>query len=81
MRARPAVVQAPKNPRQQKPALQPAGLWQLALPGLALAQQLYVALEAQDGGGDGTQALLRVLERLNGTEVPAAGGAGGGAGA
>lgn len=38
----------------------------LALPGLALAHQFYVALEAQGGGRLGTQALALVLERMNG---------------
>lgn len=37
----------------------------LALPGLALAQQLYVSLVAHGEGGLGTQALLLVVERLN----------------
>ncbi|CAL1359773.1 unnamed protein product [Linum trigynum] len=37
----------------------------LALPGLALAQQLYLSLKA-DGEGDlGTTALILALERLN----------------
>ena len=40
----------------------------LALPGLALATQLYVALKAQGGGRLGTQALALALERLNGME-------------
>lgn len=38
----------------------------LSLPGLALAHQFYVALEAQGGGRLGTQALALVLERMNG---------------
>ncbi|XP_027341893.1 probable 3-hydroxyisobutyrate dehydrogenase-like 1, mitochondrial [Abrus precatorius] len=37
----------------------------IALPGLALAQQLYVSLKAHGEGNLGTQALLLVLERLN----------------
>jgi 3-hydroxyisobutyrate dehydrogenase len=37
----------------------------LALPGLALAEQLYLALQAQGGGGDGTQALILALARLS----------------
>ena len=37
----------------------------LALPGLALAHQLYVALEAQGHGRDGTQALLLALASLS----------------
>ncbi|KDO23756.1 hypothetical protein SPRG_10533 [Saprolegnia parasitica CBS 223.65] len=38
----------------------------LALPGLALANQLYLAVQAQANGGKlGTQALMLALERLN----------------
>lgn len=37
----------------------------IALPGLALAQQLYVSLKAYGEGNLGTQALILVLERLN----------------
>lgn len=37
----------------------------LALPGLALAQQLYVSLQAHGEGNLGTQALILALERLN----------------
>ncbi|KAK7309447.1 hypothetical protein RJT34_06186 [Clitoria ternatea] len=37
----------------------------IALPGLALAQQLYVSLKAHGEGDLGTQALILVLERLN----------------
>ncbi|KAL5729004.1 hypothetical protein ACHQM5_002018 [Ranunculus cassubicifolius] len=37
----------------------------LALPGLALAQQLYVSLQAHGQGNLGTQALILSLERLN----------------
>lgn len=37
----------------------------LALPGLALAQQLYVSLQAHGEGDLGTQALVLALERLN----------------
>ncbi len=37
----------------------------LALPGLALAHELYLALRAQGGGRDGTQALIRVLASLS----------------
>jgi 3-hydroxyisobutyrate dehydrogenase len=43
----------------------------LAVPGLALARQLYEAVRALDGGRGGqlgTQALLRALERLNGLD-------------
>ncbi|KAK8503083.1 hypothetical protein V6N13_025843 [Hibiscus sabdariffa] len=37
----------------------------LALPGLALAQQLYLSLKAHGDGNLGTQALILALERLN----------------
>jgi 3-hydroxyisobutyrate dehydrogenase len=37
----------------------------LALPGLALAHELYLALRAQGGGRDGTQALIRALARVS----------------
>nr|CAD1824158.1 unnamed protein product [Ananas comosus var. bracteatus] len=39
----------------------------LALPGLALAQQLYLSLIAHGDGGLGTQALILAIERLNNT--------------
>jgi 3-hydroxyisobutyrate dehydrogenase len=38
---------------------------QLALPGLALAHQLYVALQAQGHGRDGTQSLILALQALS----------------
>lgn len=37
----------------------------LALPGLALAHELYLALRAQGGGRDGTQSLIRALARIS----------------
>jgi 3-hydroxyisobutyrate dehydrogenase len=37
----------------------------LALPGLALAHQLYVALQAQGEGSNGTHALMHALARLS----------------
>ena len=37
----------------------------LALPGLGLAHQLYVALKAQSRGQLGTHALALALEELN----------------
>jgi len=40
----------------------------LALPGLALAEQLYRAVEAQGLGRGGTQALMIALARLSATE-------------
>jgi len=46
-------------------ALNEAKAMQLSVPGLALAHQLYVALQAQGGGRNGTQALLLALATLN----------------
>jgi 3-hydroxyisobutyrate dehydrogenase len=41
----------------------------LALPGTALAQQLFRAVEAEPGGGErGTQAMIRAFEKLAGAE-------------
>lgn len=42
----------------------------LALPGLALAEQLYIALQAQGHGRDGTQALMYALASLSGITWP-----------
>jgi len=49
-------------------ALDEASAMQLSVPGLALAHQLYVALQAQGGGRNGTQALLLALARLSDVE-------------
>jgi 3-hydroxyisobutyrate dehydrogenase len=49
-------------------ALDEAKAMQLAAPGLALAHQLYVALQAQGGGRNGTQALLLALARMSDVE-------------
>lgn len=49
-------------------ALSEARRMNLALPGLALAHELYVALRAQGGGRDGTQALIRALARISAVE-------------
>ena len=46
-------------------ALSEARRMNLAMPGLALAHELYVALRAQGGGRDGTQALIRALARIS----------------
>jgi 3-hydroxyisobutyrate dehydrogenase len=46
-------------------ALAEAKTMGLALPGLALSHQLYVALQAQGHGRDGTQALQIALSRLS----------------
>ncbi len=47
-------------------ALDEARKMNLALPGLALANQLYIALQAQGYGRKGTQALMLALESLSG---------------
>ena len=47
-------------------ALNEAAAAALSLPGLALVHQLYLALKAQGDGRLGTQALYKVLQRLNG---------------
>jgi 3-hydroxyisobutyrate dehydrogenase len=47
-------------------ALDEAKQMNLALPGLALANQLYIALQAQGYGRKGTQALMLALESLSG---------------
>ena len=46
-------------------ALEEAKRMHLSLPGLALVQQLYLALEAQGDGRKGTHALMLALERLS----------------
>jgi 3-hydroxyisobutyrate dehydrogenase len=50
-------------------ALDEAQRLNIALPGLALVHQLYVALRAQGHGKLGTQALMLALEQLANTEV------------
>ncbi len=50
--------------------LDEASRMRLALPGLGLAHQLYVALQAQGGGLDGTQALIRALASLSNLDWP-----------
>jgi 3-hydroxyisobutyrate dehydrogenase len=52
-------------------ALAEARRMNLSLPGLALAQQLYVALMAQGGGRRGTHALVLALASLSDVEWPA----------
>lgn len=49
-------------------ALAEARRMHLSLPGLALAHQLYVALQAQGHGRDGTHALELALARLSGLD-------------
>ena len=41
----------------------------IALPGLALVQQLFIAVKAQGHGKLGTQALMLALEQLSRTEL------------
>ena len=50
-------------------ALDEAQRLNIALPGLALVHQLYLALRAQGHGKLGTQALMLALEQLANTEV------------
>ena len=49
-------------------ALDEAKRMQLALPGLALAHQLYVALQAQGHGRLGTHALELALSEMSGVD-------------
>jgi 3-hydroxyisobutyrate dehydrogenase len=49
-------------------ALDEANRMGLALPGLALARQLYVALKAKGHGRDGTHALLLALGEMSGID-------------
>jgi 3-hydroxyisobutyrate dehydrogenase len=54
-------------------ALSEARRLNLALPGLALAHELYLALRAQGGGRNGTQALILALAKLSDVEWEASG--------
>lgn len=51
-------------------ALTEAKRARLGLPGLALANQLYVALQGQGRGRDGTQSLVHALSSLSGVDWP-----------
>ena len=51
-------------------ALAEARRMPLALPGLALVEQLYLGLQANGGGRLGTQALVLALEQMNNIERP-----------
>lgn len=51
-------------------ALEACKQLKISLPGLALAQQLYVSLTACGDARLGTQALIRTLERINGKQLP-----------
>jgi len=55
-------------------ALSEARRLNLALPGLALAHELYLALRAQGGGRNGTQALVLALARLSDVDWPGSAG-------
>jgi 3-hydroxyisobutyrate dehydrogenase len=50
-------------------ALENAGQEGLALPGLALVAQLFAAVSGAGGADEGTQALAKALEALNGVQV------------
>jgi len=50
-------------------ALEEAKRLQLPLPGLALAQQLYLAVQAQGYGNKGTHSLMLALEKISNTKV------------
>ena len=50
-------------------ALAEASRMKLAMPGLALVHQLYVAVQAQGHGRKGTHALMLALEQLNAAEA------------
>lgn len=52
-------------------ALDEARQAKLSLPGLALAEQRNVALQAEGHGQDGVQALVLALARLSAVEWPA----------
>ncbi len=54
-------------------ALEEARRMRISLPGLALAHQLYIALQGEGGGRLGTHALQLALARLSGVDWPAAG--------
>jgi 3-hydroxyisobutyrate dehydrogenase len=70
----PRIVKGDFNPgffvehfiKDMEIALAEAASVGLSLPGLALVHQLYVALKAQGDGRCGTQALYKVLQRMNG---------------
>jgi 3-hydroxyisobutyrate dehydrogenase len=53
-------------------ALEEAGRLEIALPGLALVYQLYLAVKAQGHGKLGTHALVLALEQLSRTEIRSA---------
>ena len=50
-------------------ALEEAERMEIALPGLALAKQLYTALKGQDMGRCGTQALVKAIQSISGDKL------------
>ncbi|RKX95179.1 MAG: NAD(P)-dependent oxidoreductase, partial [Spirochaetes bacterium] len=50
-------------------ALEEAKRMKLSLPGLAMANQFYIAAQAMGLGKNGTQALAKVLEKINNIEI------------
>lgn len=50
-------------------ALEECSRADLCLPNIALVKQFYVALKAQGGGKNGTQALIKVLEQMNNHKI------------
>ncbi|OMJ96011.1 hypothetical protein SteCoe_386 [Stentor coeruleus] len=50
-------------------ALEECKRMNLSLPGLAMVNQLYLSLIANGEGRKGTQALIKVIERLNGIKI------------
>lgn len=50
-------------------ALEECKRMNLALPGLSMANQFYISMMSNGEGKKGTQALIKVLERLNGIKV------------
>lgn len=55
--------------KDMKIALEESAAIGLSLPGLALVQQLYIAVQAQGHGRSGTQALFLALQALNGETI------------
>jgi 3-hydroxyisobutyrate dehydrogenase len=49
--------------------METAGTRKLPLPATSLIQQMLYSLQASGEGGDGTQALVKVLERLSGVQI------------
>jgi len=56
--------------KDMKIALDEADRMRLCLPGLALAKQLYTMLAAMGGARNGTHALIKTFETMNGMQGP-----------